>query len=162
MAIHLARLQSSKLNSIENVAAPTYFPYTYGARTRKLVSTSNWKKRSQADLDKDAERKLDDKCDARICKSDQNAYPLEFQHSLATRVQVLPDVHRTAIFDTNCCETQAAAKRFFVYLFERAGKRDLLNPAELEAITSNVLHPARNLNALEILAKPEHIVLNPL
>ena len=72
------------------------------------------------------------------------------------------DVEREALFHPDYLEVETIIECIDVYLRERAGQRDFLNPAVSEALFSDALHAARNLNAPEIFATVECPVLYSL
>ena len=72
------------------------------------------------------------------------------------------DVERAAFLDPHYFEPVAARKRVVADFLERAGKRDLFDPAERKAPLSDVLDTVRDFDAPEILAAAERVRLEPL
>ena len=92
--------------------------------------------------------------------------PYKTSHSLVQNfyvaAHIFPDVELAALFHPDSFEVFAVFKRIFTNFPDCAGKRDFFDFTVVEALSSNVLHAARDLNAFEIFAKTERIFLDSL
>lgn len=74
----------------------------------------------------------------------------------------MSDVERAALLHPDGFEISAGVECVFAYFHERARERDLLDPAILEALLSDVLDPVRDFNFPKTLALPERLRLDSL
>ena len=88
------------------------------------------------------------------------------KHSLAAHLNVishvLSDVERAARVHVDNPEIIAMRKCILVDLFQRAGKRDFLDPTVAEAILIDTLHAFLNFDALQIVAIVERVPFHSL
>ena len=90
----------------------------------------------------------------------------KYCHSLLAHLNavlhVLPDVNCAALLYEDRFEIGTLLKNIFINFFKRAGQHDFFNTTVTKAFFADVLHAIRDFNALEVIAKTERLLLDPL